>query len=100
LPRGRNSAASFYGSNTEETDEDQDEPNSTPWHQGRAKYNRFRDFYFFATTVMPPLIGVKRWDHKATKHSLLQEVGTVTDEAFALLCLENYEAKWRSQYKK
>jgi hypothetical protein len=86
--------------NLTETDEDKDEPNCTPWNQGRAKDNRFRDFYFFATTVMPPVIGVKRWDNKATRHSLLQEVATGTDEAFALLCLENYEAKWRSQYKK
>jgi hypothetical protein len=86
--------------NLTETDQDQDEPNSTPWNQGRAKDNRCRDFYFFATTVMPPLIGVKHWDNKATRHSLLQEVATGTDETFALLCLENYEAKWRSQYKK
>jgi hypothetical protein len=58
-----------------------------------------KNFNFMATTVMPAVVGVKTWDPKTTRHSLLRDVATVTDEAFALLCLENYEVKWRRQHK-
>ena len=58
-----------------------------------------KNFYFMATTVMPAVVGVKTWDPKTTRHSLLRDVATVTDETFALLCLENYKVKWRRQHK-
>jgi len=65
----------------------------------KRRENCKKKLYFMATTVMPAVVGVKTWDPKTTRHSLLRDVATVTDEAFTLLCLENYKVKWRRQHK-
>jgi hypothetical protein len=50
--------------------------------------------------IMPVVIGRKIWNKRAMTRRSFSEVATVSDEAFALLVLENYRGKWISQLQR
>jgi hypothetical protein len=50
--------------------------------------------------IMPVVIGRKIWSKHAMTRRYFSTVASVSDEAFALLVLENYRSKWISQVQK
>jgi hypothetical protein len=55
-------------------------------------------FWYFFSVLVPTIAGKKVWTKEMMCSKPIQEslCVTVTDEAFTVLCIENYWAKWMS----
>ena len=54
-------------------------------------------FEYFVERILPAVNANHTRYHVKKKTKLLSEIFTVTDEAFGLMLLENYEGRWRKQ---
>jgi L-rhamnose mutarotase len=56
-------------------------------------------FEYFVNRILPAVNANHTRYHAKKKKKLLSEIFTVTDEAFGLMLLENYEERWRKQHR-
>jgi hypothetical protein len=60
---------------------------------GKGMRKKNYEYGMFLLHFVAPVVGVKNWKHHWVRTSL-SEYFTTTDEAFLLLCIESYRAKW------
>lgn len=60
---------------------------------GKGMRTKNHEYGVFLLHFVAPVVGVKNWKHHWVRTSL-SEFFTNTDEAFLLLCIESYRAKW------
>jgi hypothetical protein len=75
------------------------EPQYRPSNPPTRPPSRRTSFVYFATRILPAVnVSITKFD-KSKYNMKLSECFRYTDEAFALLLVDNYEPRWQSQYK-